>query len=373
MKVVLAGSGVSAQTLKRLLISVREIAVLDRPSVVLKSWGTVGHPHPLRQFYEFQPEAGSPVSIWTPPGYELRDIYEAWMTHDLQSPRFRQSFLRGLAASDEFAGRFIPPAANYGMGGTGASLRAALVADERLLLPEEDAAESQGFPERASTHQERREHLRMLLCTASIDVTAAFLLFAQHGYVPITDDEHYSALLAERFAAGGAPPDVCGATALQVALTRAVVPDSVVQEKSVPELLAYRVRAAEQFDAWSTEAARVAATLAILPLNDAEATRAAVKHLDAHVRPQLGEFERRLEGAARDLLASVAWNNAKFSVPAVFASNLVNFGPLGTAAAVLAAIAPQVPPFLDYWSKRDTIARANPYTFLIGVAPRRHF
>jgi len=99
LKLLFTGaSGCDYETLKRLNIVADEIGFMDRPSVVFKNWGTIGHDSFFRRFRDTDK---GPVK-WTvhaPPSGPARFLYERYIDPDLANPDFRSRTRRGRLRS----------------------------------------------------------------------------------------------------------------------------------------------------------------------------------------------------------------------------------------------------------------------------------
>jgi hypothetical protein len=134
VKLLFSGDpGCSSQTLKRLMIIGQELAFMDRPSVTIGGWTMIGIGSPLRQFEGVMQDTQPSLKIYVPPVGPISPLHEEYVRQDLANPAFRETFLRGLRTSDEFAFKFLQLKADYGPpAGTGENIRQTLLNDPGL-------------------------------------------------------------------------------------------------------------------------------------------------------------------------------------------------------------------------------------------------
>jgi hypothetical protein len=189
-----------AHTLQRLMVLADEICFLDRPSVMpIGQWGTIGHDNPMRQL-----STGSEtikISASKPPNNsEAGGLYEYYASADVLNPDFVRVLLDGIRNSEDFAYKYLQPAANYGNGVTGTQLRQLLVADKTLYQVPFDLATKQhpAIMYQTETAEGRKAVTQTLLVDASIRITSALLMADELDALPIAGDNIHPQLLALR-------------------------------------------------------------------------------------------------------------------------------------------------------------------------------
>src|SRR5690348_9353989 len=106
MRVLYSGGTIcSFETLQRLVLLADEVAFMDRPSVMVGNFGTVGRASEFRQFRIDD----TPVkfSIHAPPEGARKDLYLRYIYADLKNPHFIRTVLDGLKADITFQGRLV--------------------------------------------------------------------------------------------------------------------------------------------------------------------------------------------------------------------------------------------------------------------------
>lgn len=268
MKLLYCGdSSCDESTFKRLLLVGSELAFMDRPSVVFGSWGTVGHDSIFRRF----DTAGEPVtiSVHEPPSGPARDLYEPYAIADFTNPQFVSTCLEGLR-DPAFASKFIQAEANYGGGLKGQAIIDVLAADPNLTpLPLEDKGEP-GKMFTVDSVEGRRGTLKMIVADASIQVTSALVVADAAQAAPVADDPYFLKLLSlrtsgARYVGTSAP----NAWLVGLEFAKAVIPDQVLEKLPIREILTYRRKSADVYQAWSSDLNEIAAKIDDLTVTEA--------------------------------------------------------------------------------------------------------
>lgn len=102
----------------------------------------------------------------------------------------------------------------------------------------------------------------MLLIECSIDATVALVVAQQADAYPIADDPYMARLIGLRTSTESykTGPGMA-ASFLGLEFARSVLPDELLQQLSFPDIMAYRRKAGDAYDAWNAELDRVAAEL----------------------------------------------------------------------------------------------------------------
>ncbi len=226
----------------------QEIAFIDRPSVKLsETSGTVGVPTEARRIAPLDPKYGIAISAHAP--YEKAvPMYQQYLTRDWQSTAFRRAVLEGLY-NPAFAGRVLSLDGNYG-DATGQQIRDALLAAPALRAPDLTALDHRTMF-KIDTPEARIETFGSLVSDASIMVSGALVGASDTRCAPITDDETLAALFAVRCAE--VPGDSGQSAALAVLgdeIARSVLPDWVLAQLSIGDILEYRAKTKDAYSAW---------------------------------------------------------------------------------------------------------------------------
>jgi hypothetical protein len=368
MRVVISGSDFpELQTFKRLLLLADEIVFLDRPSVMFGNWGTVGHASNIRSF---QTE-GLPVklSAHTPPSGQDEGLYASYLETDLHNPRFLQIVLDGLAKDDRFANRLIQLQGNYGAA-TGKELRDAVVSDPAVMNGDKEITMNPEVVYRLDTSAQRQETFKHIVVEASIRVTSTLLVAEEEGLIPVSDDPFLSRLLALRtYDASyvGQTPRV--APSLGIAIATAVVPDEVVGQLQIGDILDYRQDAKPAYDAWTVELDRLGATIGEMDPDAIERQLPTI--LAKEVNPRVAEYKRELTNVLDRMFGDLVKGVATWQVPSLSIAYLasLNFSH-ALALYASAVVVPAVPTVVNYYLDRRKLQRTNSYAYLVGLSER---
>ncbi|HUV05130.1 MAG TPA: hypothetical protein VMX94_08480 [Armatimonadota bacterium] len=369
MRLLYTGSHECAfPSFKRLLMVADEIVFMDRPSVKVGKWGTVGTASPLRHWVDAF--AGQPVklSVERPPlEGPADDLFLHYIHADLDDPEFRRVFLTGLANDDLFRNKFIQPEANY-VAGSGAEILRALLQDDELRNTPLRDPDLEGEPFQIADAAGRRDTLRMMLTEASIHITNAMLMADVTDSTPVTDDRYLAELLAMRTSGkayvGGTLPV---APMLGLEIARAVIPDEALAKLSFRDILDYRKKAASAYEHWTVEINKLAAEMDSLKTD--KTGEQIGRLIAAKVAPRLIEYRNEMkairDGLFGDLLKTVTW----WKVPVLSLAWLARLSYTEAIAAFVAfALIPAVPAVVDYVGQKREVSRKHAAAYLIGLA-----
>lgn len=364
MQVLFSGdTGCSEETLKRLLVLCDEIAFMDRPSVMAGNFGTVGHASMFRRL----DARDWPVKIVVhdAPSGPVHDLYLRYFEADLANERFRKLVWQGLIDGGLFASKLIQPKANYGWG-TGEQVRQALLADQSVLaspLTEELGPDMY----KMDTQQGRNVTLKVCLFEASVQVSNAILVAEAAGLRPVSDDPVICQLLALRMAAEEyIHTPTTFAAVLGLAVGRAAIPDEMLARVHVRDLLEFRNGTKDLYGAWSDEIARLSVKLEEIPADKLDAATA--KIILTEVEPKLKAINNEMAGARDKLFGDLASKLTQWQVPTLSLAYVAGLSPAGALAAFASALAPAVPPVVDYFVKRRDIQRKNAMAYLLQLS-----
>ncbi|WP_212414561.1 hypothetical protein [Bradyrhizobium sp. AUGA SZCCT0222] len=339
---------------------------MDRPSVTFGNWGTIGHASPLRDLIRASDIV--PISVYAPTSGPAGDVYQPYAAADLENPVFVSAVMAGLRDSN-FAAKFIQPKANYGDGLSGEDVLRGLLADPPampLTLLEE------GDPRRmfkVETLEDRRATLKSIIVEASIQVTSALTVAQEAGASPVADDQHLLKLLSLRtgdpvYLGKQAP----GAWLIGLEFAKAVIPEDVLAKIEANDVLEYRRKAADVYEAWTAELNGMAAKLDDLPINELQERIS--KLLIAELQPRLVSYKAEMasvrDALFADLMKSVI---ADWKVPTI---SLASMTWMGFAGALIAFLSTAGPPaaksVIDYTKARGAAHRKHAVSFLIGAS-----
>jgi hypothetical protein len=362
-------------TLKRLLLVADEIGFANRPAVVFdQKWGLVGAVSPVRPYSE--DDSPVSISVHAPPSGPLK-VYGGSMLQDFTNPEFVRTFLGGLA-DDVFAGRHLALAASYGEPGTGDDIRKALLADQQALLAadlgrplEEMSPEFRHISDglfRVDTTEERVNALRHLMADASAQISGSLIVAERMGLAPVSDDRYTARLLGIRtggksFIGAGGPK---AGGALGLTMIRAVIPDENLQRVSPEELLKFRRKARDPYNAWSAEMDRLAIRASeVAPEKIEEEIE---KMVYTEMRPKLIQYEAEIKGSWTSMFEKLVTQTTLVPTATVAVAHLFH-APLAVAlpAALISAAATFPISVTETRKQRRETKAKNPFAYLIGV------
>lgn len=365
MRVLYSGGTIcSFQTLQRLVLLADEIAFMDRPSVMVGDFGTIGHDSEFRRFKI--EETPVKFSIFSPPTGPRKDLYLRYIEADLNNSQFIRMVIDGLRSDATFQRRLVQLEANYGWG-TGRQVLDALLQDQTLY---DGTYESPTKPKLLfvpDTPEGRRQTLSTFLVEASIHVTNALIVAEQTQMSPISDDNYFCQLLALR---SSEPKYVSQAvpvaSILGLAIAKSVLPDEAISRLTMPDLFKYRESAKDTYRAWSVEIDRLSQRLLEVP-PDRISTEAA-KIIVTDVRPRLLELRNEMASVRDNLFGDLVKTVAKWEVPTISLAYIVGLSVPTAMAAFASALAPAIPAVVDYFVKRRDLVRRNSLAYLIGLS-----
>ncbi|MDM0041540.1 hypothetical protein QTH89_05190 [Variovorax sp. J22G21] len=365
MRVLYSGGTIcSFETLQRLVLLADEIAFMDRPSVKVGNFGTVGRDS---EFRRFQIEA-APVkfSVHAPPEGQRRDLYLRYVETDLRDANFLRIVLDGLKADVTFQQRLVQLEANYGWG-TGRQVLDELVKDAALYEGKYGAPTEPKLLYVPDTAEGRRQTFATLLIEASIQVTNALIVAEATGLSPVADDPYFCRLIALRASdAAYVSQPAATASLLGLAITKSVLPDETLARLKMKDLFEYRTTAKEAYGSWSLEVERLAQKLVDVPIErfGAEAARLIV----SEVRPRMLELRSEMACARDKLFGDLLKTVTKWEVPTMSLAYFSSLSLPTALAAFAGALAPAVPSVVDYYVQRRNLARKNSMAYLVGVS-----
>ena len=358
-------------TMKRLMVIADEIGFMDRPAIGPAAtgghWGLVGTQTPIRRFIpQFSTEAVRLTAFAPPPGLPER-AFTSYVEADFRNSEFVTAIINGLR-HDAFAEKLVQLHGQYGDGRTGEAIRQALLGDPALtgihLTPEVD--ERRIF--QIETPEGRLNTLKYIGIELSVRLTLTMLVSEHNGVPPVSDDEIFARLLAMRSSSGiyvgGSAPL---APYLGFEVVKAVIPDAVLQQLQYADIIEYRRKTKDAYEAWNTEIGRFAAKMDDIDFD--QARHSIPKLIAEELMPKVVEYKNEMESVRDTLFGSLVKNVATMPVPSA-ALAYFYAGNLGHAVlAFLGVAAPLVvPPVVAYVSGARATNRKHAMSYLVGVS-----
>lgn len=365
MRVLYSGGTIcSFETLQRLVLLADEIAFMDRPSVTVENFGTVGRESEFRQFrIEDAPVA---FSVHVPPDGDKRDLYLRYIDADLKDANFIRIVLNGLKSDITFQRRLVQLEANYGWG-TGRQVLDELVKDPTLYDGEYGSPTEPKLLYVPDTMAGRRQTLGTLLIEASIQVTNALIVAESARLDPVSDDPYFCHLISLRASdVKHVSQPASAASLLGLAITKSVLPDEVLSHLKLKDLFEYRASAKDAYGAWSLEVEQLAQKLLDIPPDRLGAE--AAKLIVTDVRPRMLELRLEMATARDKLFGDLIKTVSKWEVPTISLAYLASLSLPTALAAFAGALAPAVPAVVDYYAQRRNLVRRNSMAYLVGVS-----
>jgi len=358
-------------TMKRLMVIADEIGFMDRPAIGPAAtggqWGLVGIPSPIRQFIpQFSTEAVKLTAFAPPPGLPEK-AFTSYVDTDFKNPEFFTTIINGLR-HDAFAEKLIQLHGQYGDGRSGEAIRQALLGDPALtgthLTPDVD--ERRMF--QIETPEGRLSTIKYIGIELSVRLTLTMLISEHNEVPPVSDDDVFAKLLAMRSSSGtyvgGSAPL---APYLGFEVVKAVIPDAVLQQLQYSDIIEYRRKSKDAYEAWNTEIGRFAAKLDDIAFD--QARQSIPKLIAEELMPKVVEYKKEMESVRDTLFGSLVKNVATMPVPSA-ALAYFYAGNLGHAVlAFLGAVAPSVvPPVVAYVSGTRATNRKHAVSYLVGIS-----
>jgi hypothetical protein len=359
-------SGCDEQTLKRLLLVGTELVFMDRPSVTFGGrWGTIGHQSPFRAL----DTRGEPVTVTVcaPPSGPAAGLYEPYAEADFKNAEFCRTFQEGLRCDRVFASKFIQPEANYGDGLKGQAILDALRCNTDLTpLPLAQEGDSRRMF-KVETSEDLRTILKMLMADASIQLTSALVVAEEANATPVANDPYFLQLLSARTSGaryvGGSAPH---AWLIGLEFAKSVIPDEVLQRLSIKEVITYRRKTKELYEAWTAHLNEIAAKIDHLEFEEA---RERIPKLKAtELEPQIIAYRTEMASVRDSLFAGLLKGIADWKAPTLTVASFTALG-FGAALAAFASslVGTTARPVVDFFAARRSTSRKHAVSYLIGL------
>jgi hypothetical protein len=362
-------SGASAcdvTTLKRLLLVGDELCFTDRPSVMFGNWGTVGHASIFRNVET----SGMPVAltVYDPPPRSAKHLYDSYAEVNFANEQFVQDVYNGLRDNLAFAGKLLSLEGNFGEGLTGSRVRAAILEDRSLAngIYRPDEIDPRNFF-KVDSPEGRRQTWKMLLAEASIQVTTALLVANDTGAAPVSDDPILPKLITMRAASSKyVGESIPLSPYLGLEFAKAVIPDEVLQKLTVKDILDYRDKSKDLYQAWTSDLDRAAA---IIDESEGMTIAGAVQKLMAtEFTPKIISYRNEMQSIRDALFGDLVKTVVTWEVPTLSLAYLTDLGLVGAVGAFVAGLRAVTPPIVDYVKARREIGRKHSISYLIGLA-----
>jgi hypothetical protein len=365
MRVLYSGGTIcSFDTLKRLILLADEIAFMDRPSVTMGKFGTIGCDSEFRQFRI--DDAPISFSVHAPPDGQKKDLYLRYIEADLKDTNFIRIVIDGMKNDETFRRRLIQPEANYGWG-TGLKILNELLNDPTLYYGEFGIPVEPELLYVPDTASGRRQTLGVMLIEASIQVTNALLVAESTQLSPVSDDPYFCHLIALRTSdVNYVSQSASAASLLGLAITKAVIPDEALANLNMKDLFEFRASAKDAYAAWSLEVERLGQKLHDIPAEKFNEELARLIVTD--VRPRMLEFRSEMAFTRDKLFGDLVKAVAKWEVPTISLAYLTSLSLPTAIAAFAGALVPAVPAVVDYYVQRRNQMRRNSMAYLVGVS-----
>ena len=367
MKLLYSGSPFcSEEVLKRLLLVADEIGFMDRPSVTFNNWGHVGHDTNARRI----DWTGSPVKIdaIAPPSGPAEWLMAPYIKADINNRALIDLVHSYLMTSDTFASRSFQLDADYG-GITGREIVDALRNDPAIVEGDFNLEVEGKNMFDVSNTEYRQSTFRHALIDASISVTTALIVAEETGLVPVADDPCIAQLLAMR-SSDSAYLDGTSKAApyLGLDIAKAVIPEEMLRELSIPEILEYREKSADAYNAWATEINRVAAMIEAADYSNSKEEIS--QAIATELAPQIAAYKAEMKGIRDSMFAELVKKVAVWEMPSLSLAYVVGYGLAESAMIFAGALAPAVPAVVDYFKEKRDANRKNSMSYLIKLSER---
>lgn len=367
MKLLYCGShGCRLQTLKRLLIIGEEIAFLDRPSIMFGKWGTVGVDSPIRRLLPAFEEKEVKLSVFSPPSGQIANLYSEYISADFSSVDFRRIFLEGLKENEIFTEKFIQLDSNYGSG-TGTQIVEALLGDSSLVSAELSNEVEGAFLYKIDNQICRQATFGMLLIEASIKVTNSMFASDQLGFVPISDDPYMTKLLALRLSSSTYIQETSTvAPFLGLEISKTVIPDQVLEQISLADIVDFRESAKDPYCAWAAEINRLSSNIDQMSI--AEINSEAPRIFACEIAPRLVEYRNEMKSISEKMFGDLIKKITKWEIPVLSIAFIGSLSLNQAISAFISGLVPAIPTVVDYYQmKRDT-KRKHSIAYLVDLA-----
>lgn len=365
MRVLYSGGTIcSFKTLQRLILLADEIGFMDRPSVIVGNFGTIGRDS---EFREFRLE-NSPIafSVHAQPEGRSDVLYLRYIEADLRDVNFIRIVLDGLKADVTFQGRLLQLEANYGWG-SGQQVLDELLKDAGLYAGDYGETTETTLLYVPDTATGRRQTLRVLLIEASIQVTNALITAESTQLIPVSDDPFFCQLIALRSSeANYVFQPAHRASLFGLAIMKSTLPDEVLSRLTIGDLFNYRASAKDAYALWSLEVEQLAQKLLDIPANRVAAE--AAKLVVTDVRPRMLELRLEMASARDKLFGDLIKTVGKWELPTISLAYLASLNLPSAMAAFAGALVPTVPALVDYFLQRRNLVRRNSMAYLVGVS-----
>lgn len=239
---------VSETTLKKAILFFDEIHFMDRPSLTMNNFGTIGVVSPLRQYEELFREAGVPLFVHGVQGGRISGDLLEHVNSDINDMLFLDKFKEGLQTSPAFRNLHIP-FGDYGEAGNAEDVFHKIAQVDLSLLGKHlpvDALLADGKikPFDLSSPLGCMKHLVFMAALCSAQMNFAFIEGAKNGFIPLADIAPYGNLLGARYARAihrlDSAKNCIQVTDLSFAIFDELISSKCIEKLSMKDVVKYR-------------------------------------------------------------------------------------------------------------------------------------
>jgi hypothetical protein len=215
-----------------------------------------------------------------------------------------------------------------------------------------------------ATDKGRRDTLRTVLVSASIDVTSALLGAEQLGLAPVADSPYQSRLIAVRVGEKESSGLPLPAAALGFEIVRSVIPDEALQHLLVADILTFRAETRDIYAAWEADLDQLAATL-----EEGDLAERARRLLAIELAPKMRAYRAELASARDSLFGDIMKSATDLKLPTLAVAVLHHNPLMALAVSALGnATAAIIKGVTDNWKARRAIVRKYGVAYLVKLA-----
>jgi hypothetical protein len=217
------------------------------------------------------------------------------------------------------------------------------------------------------TLEDRRATLKIILFDASILVTSALVVADEAQAAPVADDPYFLRLLSQRMSSskyvGSSSPH---AWLLGMEFARSVIPDEALQKLSVAEVVEYRRKSQDVFQAWTGELNQIAAKIDDISI--LEATETIPKLIITELRPRIAAYKSEMAATRDALFGDLVKGISNWKVPGLSFGSMATMG-FGAAVTAFAALTAGTvaTSMVDFYKARRAAVRRHAVSYLIGL------
>jgi hypothetical protein len=350
------------------------LAFTDRPSVFFgdsgSQWGTVGAQSPFRAYEKSFEDKPVKIKVFDPLSGLASQVYSKYLEADIVNTLFRKTVLDGLATDPSFQSKLMDVKGKYHNNVTGGEILTALLADrDRLLTSPLEEDNHPEFMFTTDSQQGRDKTFRVLLASASINLTSTMYVAEQINCIPVSDDIYTTRLLAMRCSDStymGNKQVLTTALALEV--LQSVIPEQALAEMSFGQIIEYRDASKEAYKGWLTEIESLSTKLSNIDIPNVDEAIKDIYRSD--VAPKIIEYKREMESVRDKLFGELMKKVIKWQFPTLMLSHLTGIGYFNAITTFALSFSFVVPPLVNSIVSTRDVIRKNSFSYLIGLAAK---